>query len=46
MGAETWDFIVVGAGQVFSAQAAYDSRSGQLLRGSFVDDAMPRAGIV
>src|SRR5687768_1713033 len=36
--------LVQGAGQVFSDQAVYDRDSGQLLTGSFMDYAMPRAG--
>jgi aerobic carbon-monoxide dehydrogenase large subunit len=35
-----------GAGQVFSELAVYDPESGQLLTGSFMDYAMPRAGLV
>jgi carbon-monoxide dehydrogenase large subunit len=34
-----------GAGHIFSEQTVYDA-SGQLLTGSFMDYAMPRAGIV
>jgi carbon-monoxide dehydrogenase large subunit len=37
--------LTQGAGQVFSELAVYDS-SGQLLTGSFMDYAMPRAGLV
>jgi carbon-monoxide dehydrogenase large subunit len=36
--------LVQGAGQVFSELAVYDHDSGQLLTGSFMDYAMPRAG--
>ena len=38
--------LTQGAGQVFSEQAVYDAESGQLLTGSFMDYAMPRAGLV
>jgi len=38
--------ITQGAGQVFGEQALYDSDSGQLLNASFMDYAMPRAGLV
>jgi carbon-monoxide dehydrogenase large subunit len=37
--------ITQGAGHVFSEQTVYDA-SGQLLTGSFMDYAMPRAGLV
>jgi carbon-monoxide dehydrogenase large subunit len=37
--------ITQGAGHIFHEQAVYDS-SGQLLTGSFMDYAMPRAGLV
>ena len=37
--------LTQGAGQVFSELAVYDA-SGQLLTGSFMDYAMPRAGLV
>jgi aerobic carbon-monoxide dehydrogenase large subunit len=37
--------LTQGAGQVFSELAVYD-RDGQLLTGSFMDYAMPRAGLV
>ena len=37
--------LAQGAGQVFSEVAVYD-RAGQLLTGSFMDYAMPRAGLV
>jgi carbon-monoxide dehydrogenase large subunit len=37
--------LAQGAGQVFSELAVYDS-GGQLLTGSFMDYAMPRAGLV
>jgi carbon-monoxide dehydrogenase large subunit len=38
--------ITQGAGQVFGEQLIYDPDSGQLLTGSFMDYAMPRAGLV
>ena len=38
--------LTQGAGQVFSELAVYDAASGQLLTGSFMDYAMPRAGLV
>jgi carbon-monoxide dehydrogenase large subunit len=38
--------VTQGAGQVFSELAVYDQESGQLLTGSFMDYAMPRAGLV
>jgi carbon-monoxide dehydrogenase large subunit len=38
--------LTQGAGQVFSELAVYDAESGQLLTGSFMDYAMPRAGLV
>ncbi len=38
--------LTQGAGQVFSELAVYDEESGQLLTGSFMDYAMPRAGLV
>jgi carbon-monoxide dehydrogenase large subunit len=38
--------LAQGAGQVFSELAVYDAASGQLLTGSFMDYAMPRAGLV
>ena len=38
--------LTQGAGQVFSELAVYDPESGQLLTGSFMDYAMPRAGLV
>jgi aerobic carbon-monoxide dehydrogenase large subunit len=38
--------ITQGAGQVFSELAVYDRDTGQLLTGSFMDYAMPRAGLV
>jgi carbon-monoxide dehydrogenase large subunit len=37
--------ITQGAGHIFSEQAVYDEH-GQLLTGSFMDYAMPRAGLV
>jgi carbon-monoxide dehydrogenase large subunit len=36
--------IVQGIGQALLEQAVYDPESGQLLSGSFMDYAMPRAG--
>ena len=38
--------ITQGAGQVFGEVAVYDTESGQLLSGSFMDYPMPRAGLV
>jgi len=38
--------LTQGAGQIFSELAVYDRASGQLLTGSFMDYAMPRAGLV
>jgi carbon-monoxide dehydrogenase large subunit len=38
--------LTQGAGQVFSELAVYDRETGQLLTGSFMDYAMPRAGLV
>jgi len=38
--------LTQGAGQVFGELAVYDRDSGQLLTGSFMDYAMPRAGLV
>jgi carbon-monoxide dehydrogenase large subunit len=38
--------LTQGAGQVFSELAVYDPETGQLLTGSFMDYAMPRAGLV
>jgi carbon-monoxide dehydrogenase large subunit len=38
--------LTQGAGQVFSELAVYDRDTGQLLTGSFMDYAMPRAGLV
>jgi carbon-monoxide dehydrogenase large subunit len=38
--------LTQGAGQVFSELAVYDRESGQLLTGSFMDYAMPRAVLV
>jgi carbon-monoxide dehydrogenase large subunit len=37
--------VTQGAGHIFTEQAVYDA-SGQLLTGSFMDYAMPRAGLV
>ena len=36
--------VMQGAGQVFGEHAQYDTASGQLLAGSFMDYVMPRAG--
>ena len=36
--------VAQGAGQAFGEQAVYDRETGQLLTGSFMDYAMPRAG--
>ena len=38
--------LTQGAGQVFTELAVYDRETGQLLTGSFMDYAMPRAGLV
>lgn len=38
--------VAMGAGQVFGERVVYDPASGQLLTGSFMDYAMPRAGWV
>ena len=38
--------IMQGAGQALCERSAYDPASGQLLAGSFMDYAMPRAGMV
>jgi carbon-monoxide dehydrogenase large subunit len=38
--------LTQGAGQVFTELAVYDRDTGQLLTGSFMDYAMPRAGLV
>jgi len=38
--------VVQGLGQAFAEQAVYDRQTGQLLTGSFMDYAMPRAGIL
>jgi aerobic carbon-monoxide dehydrogenase large subunit len=38
--------VTQGAGQVFTELAVYDRDTGQLLTGSFMDYAMPRAGLV
>jgi aerobic carbon-monoxide dehydrogenase large subunit len=38
--------ITQGAGQVFGELAVYDTDTGQLLTGSFMDYFMPRAGLV
>ncbi|MBC7804388.1 MAG: xanthine dehydrogenase family protein molybdopterin-binding subunit [Candidatus Parcubacteria bacterium] len=38
--------ITQGAGHIFSEQAVYDPETAQLLTGSFMDYAMPRAGLV
>ena len=38
--------VVQGAGQAFCEQAVYDPATGQLLTGSFMDYAMPRANLL
>ena len=38
--------VAQGAGQIFGEQVVYDSATGQLLTGSFMDYYMPRAGLV
>jgi carbon-monoxide dehydrogenase large subunit len=38
--------IVQGLGQAFSEQVVYDRQSGQLLTGTFMDYAMPRADVL
>jgi carbon-monoxide dehydrogenase large subunit len=38
--------LTQGAGQIFNELAVYDRESGQLVTGSFMDYAMPRAGLV
>ncbi|MGE0313283.1 MAG: xanthine dehydrogenase family protein molybdopterin-binding subunit [Lautropia sp.] len=38
--------VVQGLGQAFGEQIVYDEQTGQLLTGSFMDYAMPRAGIL
>ncbi len=38
--------VMQGAGQVFGEVAHYDPGSGQLLTGSFMDYALPRAGLI
>ncbi len=38
--------VVQGAGQAFCEQAVYDSATGQLLTGSFMDYTMPRANLL
>jgi carbon-monoxide dehydrogenase large subunit len=38
--------ITQGAGHIFGEQAVYDPETAQLLTGSFMDYAMPRAGLV
>jgi len=38
--------VTQGAGQVFGENCLYDSQSGQLLSGSFMDYIMPRADLV
>jgi carbon-monoxide dehydrogenase large subunit len=38
--------VVQGLGQAFGEHAVYDRSTGQLLTGSFMDYAMPRAGIL
>jgi carbon-monoxide dehydrogenase large subunit len=38
--------VTQGAGHIFGEQAVYDGQTAQLLTGSFMDYAMPRAGLV
>jgi len=38
--------VMQGAGQVFGEQVVYDTATGQLLTGSFMDYCMPRAGLL
>ena len=38
--------VVQGYGQAFTEQVVYDEETGQLLSGSFMDYAMPRAGSI
>jgi carbon-monoxide dehydrogenase large subunit len=38
--------VAQGAGQVFAEHIVYDPQSGQLLTGSFMDYALPKAGLV
>ena len=38
--------VAQGAGQVFGEHIVYDTESGQLVTGSFMDYVMPRAGLV
>ena len=38
--------VLMGAGQIFTEHVVYDRGTGQLLTGSFLDYAMPRAGLV
>ncbi len=38
--------VMQGAGQVFGEHAVYDTDSGQLLTGSFLDYYLPRAGLI
>ena len=38
--------VAMGAGQILGEHVVYDRASGQLLTGSFMDYAMPRAGLV
>jgi len=38
--------VVQGLGQAFGEEAVYDRQTGQLLTGSFMDYAMPRAGLL
>ncbi len=38
--------LTQGAGQIFNELAVYERESGQLVTGSFMDYAMPRAGLV
>jgi len=38
--------VTQGAGQIFREQVLYDTETGQMLTGSFMDYCMPRAGLV
>jgi aerobic carbon-monoxide dehydrogenase large subunit len=38
--------VVQGAGQVFGEQVVYDRESGQMMNASFMDYALPRAGLI
>jgi aerobic carbon-monoxide dehydrogenase large subunit len=45
IGGQTHGGIVQGVGQALMEQCFYDARTGQLLSGSFMDYAMPRADV-